>query len=1044
MRVTIFTLVITASQAIHLDQSFGQFSSPNHPLGYPALSNQTWDISAPKGYIIKVYIPYLDIEFSDGCQSSYVEVLSEEGQLARLCGRREGEKDDPALHEYYSSTNSMRVSFRANSSGTRPFSGFMALYSRVDVNECELGSHGCSHYCANTIGGHRCYCPMGLKLQTDSRTCKKQDVVCSGLAPADSIVTPLWREFQANDRVKVTCEPGYEIVEGFKTIPHYFVECQQDGTWSTSRFKCQAVDCASPPDIENGRFVFLTGSGVTTYKSLIQYQCNEPYYEMDPDSHRDFACTEVGTWENNGTGQVLPHCSPVCGRPSHPVTFRQRILKGSVAQRGNFPWQVLFRQVKGAGALLSDRWVLTAAHVVQDWQDTNLLAGVTNLKQLSHARALQADRVFVHPGYKQPGLASEGHNYNHDIALVRLRTPVTMGPDVSPICLPKQDGLHQLRVRQLGLVSGWGVTENNTLPTNLMFTRLPVRDLEECRASVAQHLVTVTDNMICAGDEEGSDSCQGDSGGAYVFPYPKPRDNRFFIGGIVSWGVKCGTVGFYTKVGNYLEWIEGIVQNKALLVLSAFSHPKLWSDATGLFGEIHLSNYQPEESLSWEVGVPPGFGLKLQLQHYDSVVSSSCGHNYVEVYADRERLGRFCGNVTSSRFHRPSSPLTASDQHAIKLRVRCRSSDRESRRGFSVFYEAVDIDECGLRWEGQAPCQHFCHNYIGGYRCYCRQGYSLHGDGKTCKVTQCDAPEEIDNGSYEYLDSEAGTQVGSAIRYNCHQRYYTMTGGADGTYSCRANGKWMNIAVGEALPTCTPVCGKPQEPPLLVQRIFGGAAARDGNFPWQVYFESSVCGGALVSDSWVLTSASCVGSERRPLMFGGATDRGSLAGWTRLEAAEVHVHPGYTRSPAGHDIALVRLRGKVGMGPALAPVCLPGRQPRYRAEVGTVGYVSGFGETERFSQSDVLMFAPVPVVERDKCQRGSDVPLSQGEICAGSGAGVDACTGDGGGSLVFRDPFLPDTFFTGGIVSRGSKCGEYGVYTNVPHHLDWIQSVMES
>ncbi|XP_072115572.1 uncharacterized protein [Mobula birostris] len=1311
-------LLVTASQATQLSGTFGEFSSPGHPLAYPALTSQTWDISAPGGYIIKLYVPYLDIELSDGCQSSFLQVQSQGEQLARLCGRWKGEQEDPALQEYYSSTNSMRVLFQANSSSSRPFSGFLALYSRVDINECELGAHGCSHYCGNTIGGHRCYCPIGFKLQGDGRTCKRQDAVCSALALANGVATPRWKAFHPHDRVKVTCKPGYEIVEGFKTIPHYFMECQKNGTWSTSGYKCQPVDCGSPPAIENGQFTYLSGSGVTSYQSLIQYQCNEPYYEMDPDSQRDFTCTEVGMWKNNKTGQVLPHCSAVCGRPSNPVTFRERVLRGSVAKRGNFPWLVRFGGVQGAGALLSERWVLTAAHVVHDLREHSLFAGFTDLRRRDQAQRLSADRIFIHQGYQQ-SLLDGVHNYDNDIALVRLRSPVTLGPDVSPICLPERAQSGPL-LRQMGLVAGWGVTENNTLPAELMYTRLPVLDLDRCRQTVAQDPVTVTNNMICAGEvavEEGgvgSDTCQGDSGGAFVFPFPKPRNDRFYVGGIVSWGVKCGTVGFYTKVVNYLDWIEQIMEKNSVdcgsppaiengqftylsgsgvtsyqsliqyqcnepycemdpdsqplhhkfhfdsspfvfaikvlkclepvgkcegkslscffifqqvlrssvarrnnfpwlvrfhqvhaagsllserwvltaaravlnlrelglsqlrwlgrarllsadrifvhpgyqraqsgprprqsglvagwgatenntlpaelmytrlpvldlekcrrlvaqlpvtvsdnltcagsaeglegdgvgsetlcqghgirlnikqpslspvlsvpnaagdlgysdimgrrlvafrnfLVLIALSPAVSGSDDPGLFGEIRLPNYHPGERLSWEVAVSPGFGLRLQLQHYDSERSSPCRKNYVEVYADRERLGRFCGNTTSSRFHRPFPSASTADQHTVCLRVRSHSANRESRRGFSVSYEAVDIDECGDRWEGQAACQHFCHNYIGGYRCYCRQGYSLHGDGKTCQVTQCGVPEDIENGSYEYLDDEAGTRTGSVISYRCRQTYYTMVGGADGTYSCRDNGKWENSVVGETLPSCKPVCGKPQQPPVLIQRIFGGAPARDGNFPWQVYFENRVCGGALLSDAWVLTSASCVEGELRPQMFAGATDRNSAAGWTALEGMEVHVHPGYAQSPVGHDIALVRLQETARMGPTMSPICLP----RDEVEVGTVGLVSGFGETEHFSQSEVLMFAPVPVVERNNCQ--APIPLTPTVICAGTGGGADACTGDGGGSLVFKDPLHHDTYFTAGVVSWGQKCGEYGVYTSVRNHLEWIENIM--
>ncbi|KAL3311555.1 hypothetical protein Ciccas_009865, partial [Cichlidogyrus casuarinus] len=44
----------------------------------------------------------------------------------------------------------------------------------------------------------------------------------------------------------------------------------------------------------------------------------------------------------------------------------------------------------------------------------------------------------------------------------------------------------------------------------------------------------------------------------------------------------------------------------------------------------------------------------------------------------------------------------------------------------------TDIDEC------EAPelnrCQHFCKNTLGGHECYCRAGYDLQSDGRSCEL----------------------------------------------------------------------------------------------------------------------------------------------------------------------------------------------------------------------------------------------------------------------------------------------------------------------
>lgn len=62
-------------------------------------------------------------------------------------------------------------------------------------------------------------------------------------------------------------------------------------------------------------------------------------------------------------------------------------------------------------------------------------------------------------------------------------------------------------------------------------------------------------DQICAGGEEGIDTCRGDSGG----PLMLEVDQRWFVYGIVSHGpTKCGSRGLpgvYTNVSSYMTWI---------------------------------------------------------------------------------------------------------------------------------------------------------------------------------------------------------------------------------------------------------------------------------------------------------------------------------------------------------------------------------------------------------------------------------------------------------------------------------------------------------
>ncbi|PNF27882.1 hypothetical protein B7P43_G08304 [Cryptotermes secundus] len=275
------------------------------------------------------------------------------------------------------------------------------------------------------------------------------------------------------------------------------------------------------------------------------------------------------------TGGVT-ECGRVAVQPAPLITHGQNTA------RGQFPWHAALYQSKDihlkyicGGSLIGPRTILTAAHCVTKSTvsrpveaDTLLVyLGKYHLKQWSEGgvQDKQVAEILVHPEYNSS-------NYQSDLALLILSSPVQFTKYVRPVCLwDKTEVDLENVINKEGIVTGWGYDENGQITEELKMAKMPVVSQQVCLWSNRDFYPHFTSDMTyCAGFRNGSSVCNGDSGGGMVFP-------RNWSDGSVTWMLRgvvslskpkglnqpvCDPTNFvvFTDAAKYLDWIQSHVK----------------------------------------------------------------------------------------------------------------------------------------------------------------------------------------------------------------------------------------------------------------------------------------------------------------------------------------------------------------------------------------------------------------------------------------------------------------------------------------------------
>lgn len=283
-------------------------------------------------------------------------------------------------------------------------------------------------------------------------------------------------------------------------------------------------------------------------------------------------CAPVGTQERPPTTTTpapIPPVSAQCGMtPARTQERKKRIAGGSAASYGSWPWIAGMIFLSGprlcAAAFIDQRWAVTAAHCFKMTSDPNWW----RLRELHNVNSRNKDipisRIILHRDYV-PSIATNGVFYpsqqsKHDLALVQLAGD----HESQTICLPSTtdaQGLSSLESNGECWVAGWGASHaNDHTQGNVL------REVEASLINSTQcgdwYGTTLEDDTSCH-FENNTGVCSGDSGG----PLSCKLNGRWYLGGVVSWGVENCNVTIHPEVftrvthPDVLTWITDTIND---------------------------------------------------------------------------------------------------------------------------------------------------------------------------------------------------------------------------------------------------------------------------------------------------------------------------------------------------------------------------------------------------------------------------------------------------------------------------------------------------